>query len=393
LSGGLLLGAGTVLGDTVNSGGEVAPGLSAGELTITGNYDQEAGGTLHIELGGTTQSTEYDLLNVSGTAQLNGTLELDIIDNFVLQNNDRFEILIAAGITGAFSATNLPPLGSGETFTIIYTATNVLAEFSQPEVDLAITKTVSNFTPTNNEIISYFITVTNLSNSLATGIEVTDQLPAAVTYLGSSDTNYNFVSGIWTIAQLLAGTSATLTITGQVMGLPSMDVTNIATITDHAEFDTDLSNNSATNVCTITFALGAQPDSDNDGLPDSWEIAYGLNPSDPTDCELDPDGDGHLNIQEYWADTHPLEAASILMLKGLTGGETGKSVLWIGGINVTQYIESSTHMDGPWTTILTNRPPTPITNTFFYPEATGQAPLRYFRIRVDQRSPHDPVDQ
>jgi len=39
-------------------------------------------------------------------------------------------------------------------------------------------------------------------------------------------------------------------------------------------------------------------DSDGDGIPDDVEIANGLNPNDPTDAMLDPDGDGLSNKQE-----------------------------------------------------------------------------------------------
>ena len=40
-------------------------------------------------------------------------------------------------------------------------------------------------------------------------------------------------------------------------------------------------------------------DSDNDGMPDEWEIRYGLNPNDPTDAVLDCNGDGYTNIEKY----------------------------------------------------------------------------------------------
>ena len=47
-------------------------------------------------------------------------------------------------------------------------------------------------------------------------------------------------------------------------------------------------------------------------MPDAWEIAYGLNPNDPTDADLDADGDGMSNLQEYLAGTNPRDASSNL---------------------------------------------------------------------------------
>ena len=47
------------------------------------------------------------------------------------------------------------------------------------------------------------------------------------------------------------------------------------------------------------------PDTDNDGLPDGWEVAYGLNPNSAGDANADPDGDGLTNAQEYAAGTNP----------------------------------------------------------------------------------------
>ncbi len=40
-------------------------------------------------------------------------------------------------------------------------------------------------------------------------------------------------------------------------------------------------------------------DSDGDGMPDEWEIANGLNPNDPSDANLDCNGDGYTNIEKY----------------------------------------------------------------------------------------------
>ncbi len=40
-------------------------------------------------------------------------------------------------------------------------------------------------------------------------------------------------------------------------------------------------------------------DSDNDGMPDAWEIKYGLNPKDSSDAIKDCNGDGYTNIEKY----------------------------------------------------------------------------------------------
>ena len=47
-------------------------------------------------------------------------------------------------------------------------------------------------------------------------------------------------------------------------------------------------------------------DSDADGIPDSWEILYGLNPYDPNDVDIDQDNDGIPSWQEYIDGTFPV---------------------------------------------------------------------------------------
>jgi len=46
-------------------------------------------------------------------------------------------------------------------------------------------------------------------------------------------------------------------------------------------------------------------DTDNDGMPDGWEVIYGLNPTDPSDKYLDSDDDGLTNYDEYQYGTNP----------------------------------------------------------------------------------------
>ncbi len=46
-------------------------------------------------------------------------------------------------------------------------------------------------------------------------------------------------------------------------------------------------------------------DDDGDGLADSWELANGLDPTDPNDATGDPDSDGMTNLDEYTNGTNP----------------------------------------------------------------------------------------
>ena len=46
-------------------------------------------------------------------------------------------------------------------------------------------------------------------------------------------------------------------------------------------------------------------DADEDGMPDAWELRYGLNPHDAADAEQDKDKDGFTNLEEYQAKENP----------------------------------------------------------------------------------------
>lgn len=70
-------------------------------------------------------------------------------------------------------------------------------------------------------------------------------------------------------------------------------------------------------------ALGdaCDPDDDNDGMPDAWEVLYNLNPKDDTDAGLDADNDGLTNLEEYQNGTNPNDGSSLFLIP-LPNGKT-----------------------------------------------------------------------
>ena len=57
-------------------------------------------------------------------------------------------------------------------------------------------------------------------------------------------------------------------------------------------------------MCEVSFD-GAVPDEDSDGMPDLWEDAHGLCPTNALDAAANQDGDGLVNLHEYWAGCDP----------------------------------------------------------------------------------------
>ncbi|MFT5124282.1 MAG: cytoskeletal protein CcmA (bactofilin family) [Verrucomicrobiales bacterium] len=89
-----------------------------GTLTINGNFTQTISGSLDIDIDGSAPSTDYDVLAITGSASLSGTLNLTT--GFTALLNDTFDILTYTSLSGTFDTVNGIDLGAGLQYDLDY---------------------------------------------------------------------------------------------------------------------------------------------------------------------------------------------------------------------------------------------------------------------------------
>jgi uncharacterized repeat protein (TIGR01451 family) len=97
--------------------------------------------------------------------------------------------------------------------------------------------------------VTFTLTLHNAGPDPATGVVVSDPLPAGLTFQGAnpSQGTYDPATGVWTFGTLAAGDTATMTITALVVAPTT--ATNVA-VASSSPFDPNLDNNTATAVVT-----------------------------------------------------------------------------------------------------------------------------------------------
>ncbi|MCA9101714.1 MAG: hypothetical protein KDA63_11215, partial [Planctomycetales bacterium] len=82
--------------------GNLSPGNSTAAVTFDGDLSFGAGSTVTMEIGGTSPGSQYDTLLVGGTAMLDGTLLIDLVDGFVPTPSDVFTLMTFGMRAGEF---------------------------------------------------------------------------------------------------------------------------------------------------------------------------------------------------------------------------------------------------------------------------------------------------
>jgi uncharacterized repeat protein (TIGR01451 family) len=120
----------------------------------------------------------------------------------------------------------------------------VFAYCTAPAADVYIIKDADNTTPVPNTDVNFTISAINDGPGGATGVKVTDLLPASLTYKSHSTVSgtYNPATGVWDIGPIAADATAVLHVTTTVNS--SGTITNTASKTAQNEPDPDVTNNS-----------------------------------------------------------------------------------------------------------------------------------------------------
>lgn len=189
-SGDVLSGTGTLLGDVVNNG-LVSPGNSPG-ITNVVNFTQGPNGTTLIEIGGTAGAgvnpNGWDQINASGTATLDGTIQLAFYNGFVPNLGDSFQIFTWGSVTGEFAnwlgTANIPGHSSWA-FKPTYGASGLT---------LTVVQTPVIAGPAGSAITTGLGTLSNVANFLEDAGEFAESIP----FIGS---NLGALSGLGTAIQ------------------------------------------------------------------------------------------------------------------------------------------------------------------------------------------------
>jgi len=124
-AGGSVYGNNGTISGSVTSNASINIGdapMTVGALMFNGNYTQRANGSLTFDIASLTQ---YDQLNVSGHASLNGLMTVDLLRGYIPQIGNMFDIMNFAGESGTFSTVVGLPINSQEHFVLEYNATNL----------------------------------------------------------------------------------------------------------------------------------------------------------------------------------------------------------------------------------------------------------------------------
>jgi hypothetical protein len=230
------VGTPTIAFNLNNTGtGTLAPGSATtpvGTTTVYGNYTQVAAATTQIDIAGATADAGNDLLNVTGSATLAGTLALNTLNDFTPAVGQNFLVATYGSRSGTFGFLAPPRLPQDVAFTMDYATSptqltvRMVAPVAQnwlAATSTATFSTASNWDTGTTPTTTSSLTITNTTSSAktlsVTGSTTVHRIALAGGGAGAP-VNFEVQQGVrlGVSNQLVVGPNATLSGGGQVVG-------------------------------------------------------------------------------------------------------------------------------------------------------------------------------
>ncbi len=125
--------------------------------------------------------------------------------------------------------------------------------------------------------------------------------------------------------------------------------------------------------------IGQVADTDEDGLPDYWEIKHFGNLT-TTDGTGDQDGDGLTDLEEYLAASDPTSASSSFVFYSGSADPSTNTIRWASASNRTYTVHHTTNLMASFGTLETGIEGTPPVNEYKH---TVTAPANFYRIELE----------
>ncbi|MFM6481891.1 MAG: beta strand repeat-containing protein [Microcystis panniformis] len=246
INGGSIEGNGTINVAVTNSGllnPRYVSNTEFGRLTINGNYTETNNASINIQLGGNTAAVNFDQIDINGTANFDGTLNVSLLNGFTPTLGSTFDVLTYDALN---SLSNLDFTGLDINSTLQFLPqwssnklTLKVVDKSAPILAIAPTNVVESESHSGTKPFTF--TVTRAVNTTGT-----NNVNWAVTGTGTNPANAtDFVGGL-----LPSGTLSFAA--GETSKVITVNVQGDTTVEPNETFRVTLSN--ATNGATITTA-------------------------------------------------------------------------------------------------------------------------------------------